>query len=264
MEMEENGAVLTSCDRGKSDASTIDFGNHEALGKRKLSIVVPVYNEKDTVLQILSKIDSVDLGPVEKEIIIVDDGSTDGTRELLRGLGDKYKILYQDKNRGKGAALRAGFKETTGYWIVVQDADLEYDPDDLKKLLQKIQEPDIKVVYGSRHLNKNYFTERRSGYLYALGGIFLTRLANILYGIKITDEPTCYKMFRADLLRNLNLECERFEFCPEVTAKIAKRKIKIYEVPIEYFPRHKNEGKKINWRDAAEAAWTLIKYKFKD
>lgn len=264
MEVEESGAALASYARGKDDAPTIDFENPEAFGKRKLSIVVPVYNEKDTVLQILSKIDPVDLGSVEKEIIIVDDGSTDGTRELLRGLGDKYKILYQDKNRGKGAAFRAGFKEATGDWVVVQDADLEYDPNDLKKLLQKIQEPDIKVVYGSRHLNKNYFTERRSGYLYALGGIFLTRLANILYGIKITDEPTCYKMFRVDVLRDLNLKCERFEFCPEVTAKLAKRKIKIYEVPIEYSPRHKNEGKKINLRDAVEAVWTLIKYKFKD
>lgn len=250
MEMEKNRAPATHL-KGFSD-----------FGKQKLSIVIPVYNERETILKILSKIDLVDLGVVEKEIVIIDDASTDGTRELLRELGGKYKILYHDKNCGKGAALRTGFKEASGDWFVVQDADLEYDPKDLKKLLEKIQESGVQVVYGSRILNRNYFTGRRSGHIFAIGGFFLTWLTNVLYGTKITDEPTCYKMFRADLLRDLNLVCKRFEFCPEATAKVAKRKIEIHEVPIEYFPRHKNEGKKINWRDAVEATWTLIKYKF--
>jgi len=119
------------------------------------------------------------------------------------------------------------------------------------------------VVYGSRRLHHSYFKRRHSGHVYAFGGIFLTWLTNLLYSIKITDEPTCYKMFRADFLKSINLECERFEFCPEITAKIAKRGIKIYEVPISYYPRHKNEGKKINWKDGIEAVWTLLKYRFK-
>ncbi len=230
----------------------------------KLSIIIPVYNERDTISKILSKLDEVNFNDVEKEIIIVDDCSTDGTRDILKGLESKYKIMYHEKNRGKGAALRTGFREATGDWIVVQDADLEYDPNDLKKMLEEMRQPGVEVVYGSRHMNKNYWTERKSGHFFAMGGIFLTWLTNLLYGTGITDEPTCYKMFTADLLRNLNLQCERFEFCPEATAKVAKRKIKIHEIPIEYFPRHKDEGKKINWRDAVEAIWTLIKYKFKD
>jgi len=230
----------------------------------KLSIIIPVYNEKNTILQILSKVDGVDFDGTEKEIIIVDDYSIDGTRDILRSLEGKYRILYHEKNRGKGAALRTGFSQASGDWVVVQDADLEYDPNDLKKMLEKASEGNVFVVYGSRRLHKNYWNERKSGHFFAMGGIFLTWLTNILYGIKITDEPTCYKMIKADLLNDLNLKCERFEFCPEVTAKIAKRKIEIYEIPIEYFPRHKDEGKKINWRDAVQAIWTLLKYKFKD
>jgi len=229
----------------------------------KLSIIIPVYNEKDTILKILDQVNRVGLGEVAKEIIIVDDKSTDGTREILKSLEDKFKIIYHEKNSGKSMALRTGFKQATGDWIVVQDADLEYDPNDFKLLLDKIREEGVKVVYGSRRLHHNYFKSRHSGHIFAIGGIFLTWLTNVLYKTKITDEPTCYKMFRADLLKSIDLKCKRFEFCPEVTAKVAKRGIKIHEMPINYYPRHKDEGKKINWKDGLEAIWTLIKYKFK-
>ncbi|MDD4900805.1 MAG: glycosyltransferase family 2 protein [Patescibacteria group bacterium] len=227
----------------------------------KLSIIIPVFNEKSTIAEIIKRIEAVDLG-VAKEIIIVDDFSTDGTREILKSLENKYKIIYQTKNLGKGAALRAGFKQATGDWLVVQDADLEYDPADFKDMLKTIAKAGALVVYGSRRLEHNYFKRRHSGYIYACGGIFITWFTNLLYGTKITDEPTCYKMFRTDFLKSINLECKRFEFCPEITAKIARRGIKIYEVPISYRPRHKSEGKKINWRDGLEALWTLLKYRF--
>ena len=177
----------------------------------KLSIVIPVYNEKNTILEILKRIEDVNLD-VEKEIIIVDDGSTDGTGEILKTLADKYKIVYQPENSGKGAALRAGFKEATGDYLVVQDADLEYDPNDFKAMLKLIKEPEVEVVYGSRRLQHSYFKSRHSGHIYAFGGIFLTWLTNLLYGIKITDEPTCYKMFKTDFLKSINLACRRFEF----------------------------------------------------
>jgi len=231
----------------------------------KLSIIIPVFNEKKTIEQILAKLENLDLG-VAKEVIIVDDFSTDGTREILKKYENKYRIVYHEKNYGKGRALRSGFAYATGDWITVQDADLEYDPVDFRVLLEKTKEPGVSVVYGSRRFGRryHYFEGRYSGHLFALGGIFVTWLTNFLYGTKITDEPTCYKMFQRDLLKSIDLKCERFEFCPEVTAKIAKRGIKIYEVPINYYPRHKDEGKKINWHDGLEAIWTLLKYRFKN
>ncbi len=228
----------------------------------KLSIIIPAYNEKDTITQILNKMEGLDLG-VEKEIIIIDDYSTDGTREILKQYQNKYQILYHDKNYGKGRALRSGLVKATGDYTVIQDADLEYDPNDFKTMLKKITETGGQAVYGSRRLQHSYLRRRHSGHIFAIGGIFLTWLANFLYDINITDEPTCYKMFKTDLLKELSLECEGFEFCPEVTAKIAKRKIKIYEVPINYYPRHKNEGKKIKWQDAVTAVRVLFKYRFK-
>lgn len=229
----------------------------------KLSIIIPVYNEKATIKDIIDKVRSVDLGQIEKEIIIVDDCSIDGTREILDTFNyADCAIIYRDKNEGKGAALRSGFNAASGDWIVIQDADMEYDPNDLKLLLLKARDADVQVVYGSRRLNRNYFKDRHSGFIFALGGVFITWLTNLLYKTDITDEPTCYKMFKSDLLGKIDLKCRRFEFCPEFTAKIAKAGIKIHEVPINYFPRHKNEGKKINWRDGLEAIWTLLKYRF--
>lgn len=228
----------------------------------KLSIIIPVYNEKNTILEILKKIETnnlTDLG-FEKEIIIVDDGSTDGTLEILKGLEKNYKIIYHPKNQGKGAAIRTGLKYATGDYTIIQDADLEYDPKDYKKLLECAIKNNAQVVYGSRNLNpKNKY----SSLLYYLGGVFLTFLTNILYNAKITDEATGYKLFKTEFLKSIPLDSKGFEFCPEITAKIAKRKIKIYEVPISYYPRSIKAGKKIKWwKDGLKAAWALIKYRF--
>ena len=228
-----------------------------------LSVLIPIYNEKDTILEILKRIDSVDLSDIsfKKEIIIVDDGSSDGTREVLKGLENKYKIIYHSKNQGKGAAIKTGLKQASGDYVIIQDADLEYDPKDYKKLLTTALENKAEVVYGSRRLNPKNKYSHLSFYM---GGLLLNWLARVLYGIKITDESTCYKLFKTETIKAIPLKCERFEFCPEITAKVAKRKIRIYEVPIEYYPRNKEEGKKIKWRDGFEALWVLIKYKFID
>jgi len=231
----------------------------------KLSILIPAYNEKDTILEILKKIEVVDFQSInfDKEIIIIDDGSTDGTRQILENFKDKYKIIFNKRNLGKGGSLRRGIAVAQGDWLITQDADLEYDPQDIIKLLKSAEENKALVVYGSRVLNGNK-KRKYSGLIYAAGGLFVTWLANLLYQTNITDEPTGYKLFKTDFIKSLPLTCQRFEFCPEVTAKIAKRKIKIFEVPINYYPRHKNEGKKIKWRDGWQAIWTLIKYKFTD
>jgi glycosyltransferase involved in cell wall biosynthesis len=228
-----------------------------------LSVLIPIYNEKNTILEILKRIDAVDLSEIsfKKEIVLVDDGSSDGTRQILKGLEDKYKIIYHPKNQGKGAAIKTGLNHVFGDYVIIQDADLEYDPKDYIKLLKVALKNNAEVVYGSRRLNPKNKYSHLSFYL---GGIVLNWLASVLYGIKITDESTCYKLFKTETIKSIPLECKRFEFCPEITAKIAKRKIKIYEVPIEYYPRDKKEGKKIKWRDGFEALWTLIKYKFTD
>lgn len=223
---------------------------------------MPVFNEENTIEQILKKLDDLDLA-LEKEIVVVDDGSTDGTKDALQKYANKHKVIFHEKNRGKGRALRTGFKEVSGDIVVIQDADLEYDPEDFKKMIAKMQEPGVAVVYGSRRLNRDYFHTRKSGHIFALGGIFLTWLTNLLYRTKITDEPTCYKMLRVDLLKKIDLECERFEFCPEITAKVAKMDIEIHEVPINYNPRHRTEGKKIGFKDALEAVVVLVKNKLK-
>jgi len=229
----------------------------------KLSIIIPVFNEKKTISEILNRIEHVNLAQIGfgKEIIIVDDGSIDGTKDILKRLEKNYEIIYHLKNQGKGAAIRTGLKEVSGDYVIIQDADLEYEPEDYKKLLECALKNKAQVVYGSRLLNhKNEFSY--SSYYY--GGVILNWLTNIICGIKITDESTCYKLFKTETIKSIPLKCQRFEFCPEITAKIAKRRIKIYEVPISYRPRHKNEGKKIRWRDGIIALWALIKYKFFD
>lgn len=227
-----------------------------------LSIVVPCYNEENTILEVLERIYQVPLEPlgIKKEVIVVDDASTDSTWEILKNAQKKYslKLLRHEKNMGKGWAIRTAIKEVTGDIVVIQDADLEYNPQDYPKLLEPIISGKAKVVYGSRNLQKN----PRSSFFFYWGGKFLSFLTNFLYGTKITDEATCYKALDTKLLKSLNLECKRFEFCPELTTKIAKRGYAIYEVPISYSPRSIKEGKKIRWRDGMEAAWTLIKYRF--
>lgn len=225
----------------------------------KLSIIIPVYNEKKTILEILKKVKSVNLNGIKKEIIVVDDCSKDGTRDILKNIKDsEIKLLYHKHNQGKGYAIRTGLKHVTGDVIIIQDADLEYDPEDYVSLLEVIKQGG-EAVYGSRLLHKDFFPK------YSLN-LFATRLlsimSNVLYGTRITDEPTCYKMFKTDILKRINLKCTRFEFCPEVTAKLAKLGVEIKEIPIRYYPRSIEEGKKINWKDGIEAIWTLIKYRF--
>ncbi len=226
---------------------------------KKLSILIPVYNEKDNILKILEKIENIELPfNIDKEIIIVDDYSTDGTREVLKSLEEKYKIFYHEKNRGKGAALRTGLPAVSGEYVIIQDADLEYDPEDYIPMLKKLISEKLKVLYGSRRLK---FQNQYSHLSFLLGGIILSILTNVLYRQKITDEPTCYKLIESELLRSLDLECERFEFCPEVTAKIARLGFKISEIWINYYPRSIEEGKKIKWFDGWEAIATLWKYR---
>lgn len=225
----------------------------------KLSVIIPVYNEKNTILEIFKKVKSVDLKDIKKEIIIIDDYSNDGTRELLKRLEDpEVKLLFHECNKGKGSAIRTGIKHVTGDVVIIQDADLEYDPEDYSKLLEVIKQG-AETVYGSRLRHKD-FTPNYSLNLFATK--LLSVMSNILYRTKITDEPTCYKMFKTDILKRINLKCTRFEFCPEVTAKVAKLGTEIKEIPIKYYPRSIEEGKKINWKDGIDAIWTLIKYKF--
>ena len=222
-----------------------------------LSVIIPAYNEKNTILEILKKIEEV---PLNKEIIIVDDGSTDGTRELLAQFNDSKNIhvYLHSKNKGKGMAIRTAIPHCSGNIIIIQDADLEYDPSDYLKLVDPFIDPKVKVIYGSRFLNsKNHHSYKR----FYMGGRLLSLITNILFAQKLTDEPTCYKVFDADFLKSIPLKCEKFEFCPEVTAKVAKKGIKIKEVPINYYPRTLDEGKKITWKDGIQAIWVLFKYR---
>jgi len=227
--------------------------------KPEISVIIPVYNEKNTILEIIRRVKAV---KIPKEIIIVDDFSTDGTREVLRRINDKeIKIFYHEKNYGKSHALRTGIKKINGKIAIIQDADLEYDPQDYPSLIRPILEGKTKVVYGTRfpRYKKRLSLFKNKFYL---ANKILTLTSNILYNTKITDEPTCYKIFDTNVLKSIRLKSERFEFCPEVTAKVRKLGFKIYEVPISYNPRSVEEGKKINWRDGFEAIWTLIKYRF--
>lgn len=227
----------------------------------KLSVIVPVYNEAATVAQIIERVLKVELGDVEKEVIVVNDGSTDGTGAVLDSLvahrPNPLKIVHHEQNRGKGAAVRTALEHVTGNIVITQDADLEYDPQEYPALLAPFEDPAVQVVYGSRNLHGN----PRSSWSFYWGGRLLSWIANLLYGSHITDEPTGYKALRADLLRSLDLQSDGFEFCPEVTGKVLRRGIEIHEVPISYRPRSFDEGKKINWRDGLRAIWTLLKYR---
>ena len=223
-----------------------------------LSILIPAYNEVHNIDILLAKVQAV---PLSKEIIIVDDGSTDGTRDRLIAYQStpNTKVIFHEHNQGKGAAIRTAIQHMTGDIAIVQDADLEYEPQDYIALVQPIIEGKEKVIYGSRFLK----TENRHSYMsFYIGGQIVTLLTNILYNQRLTDEPTCYKVFETNFLRSIPLDCTRFEFCPEVTAKVAKRGIRIKELPISYYPRSITEGKKISWFDGIEAIWVLIKYRF--
>ncbi len=225
----------------------------------KLSVIMPVYNEKDTICEILRQVRAVNLAD---EIIIVDDGSTDGTRDLLTQEEQQpgTVVIYHDHNQGKGAAVRTGFDRATGDILLIQDADLEYDPRDYPALVRPIVEGRVKVVYGSRFLGPR----KAMLFWHMLGNKFLTLLTNVLYNTILSDMETCYKVFRADVIKGVPLRSRRFELEPEITAKVLKRGHRIFEVPISYYGREYTEGKKISWRDGPKAAWTLIKYRFVD
>lgn len=224
----------------------------------KLSIIIPVYNEKATINQIIDRVQAVQL-PIPKEIIIVDDGSTDGTSEIVKSREkDVAKVHLSRVNFGKGAGIRIGLTYVTGNMVIIQDADLELDPNEYQHLIEPIIKGQTNVVYGSR------FTQRVAGlgFLALLANKFLVLLTNILYGCKLTDMETCYKVFRVDSIKKIKLRCMGFEFEPEVTAKLLRSGNKIYEVPISYKPRTRREGKKINWKDGIKAVYYLIKCRF--
>jgi dolichol-phosphate mannosyltransferase len=226
----------------------------------RLSVIVPAYNEEKTIEELLKRVFRVKLG-MELEVIVIDDGSTDKTAEAAVRSGLPVRYIRQDRNLGKGAAVRKGIETATGDIIIIQDADLEYDPNDYAALAGPIISGEADVVYGSRILKE---TNKYSYKCFYLGGRMVSVWTNILYGSSITDEPTCYKMFKSGLLKSLELECNGFEFCPEVTAKILKRGISILEVPISYYPRSVEEGKKISWKDGIIALWVLLKLRFTD
>jgi glycosyltransferase involved in cell wall biosynthesis len=226
-------------------------------GYQKLSVVMPVYNERTTVAEAIRRVRDAEL-PLDKEIVVVDDGSTDGTRDILARLSDStVRVFYQPHNQGKGAAIRQGIEQANGDVVVIQDADLEYDPRDWEAMLRPILEGQAKVVYGSR------FTGERRNMLYWhwVGNRFLSLVTDLLYNTTLSDMETCYKMADAALLRSLRLVSDRFEIEPELTAKFLRAGERIWEVPIRYAGREMDEGKKISWRDGLPALWTLVKYR---
>jgi len=258
---------------------TIRKRNPTALDNPKLSVVIPVYNEKDTILEILGRVLTTD---IPKEVIIIDDDSKDGTREILEkmaGLKEKgettaatqdgadtfnlrdLRFLFQRPNQGKGAALRRGFAEATGNIVLVQDADLEYDPLDYPKLLEPIVDGRADVVYGSRFLGG---PQRVHYFWHYVGNKILTLLSDVVTNLNLTDMETCYKVFRREVLHGICLKSNRFGFEPEITVKVAKGKWRVYEVPISYAGRTYEEGKKITWKDGVQALWCIIRYRFKD
>ena len=230
------------------------------MEKNILSVVMPAYNEKDTVLKMIDMVLKLDM---VKELIVVDDGSTDGTKKLLKNakFDERVKVLFHEKNTGKGASLRTGFGYASGDVVAIQDADLEYDPNELKEMIRPIQEGLADVVYGSRLSGGK--PQRVYLFWHRVGNDFLTFVTNLLYNTTLTDMETGYKMFKKDVIKNLNIDSDRFSVEPELTAKILKnKKLRVYEMPISYYGRSYQEGKKISWIHGFSALWTLLKYRF--
>ena len=224
----------------------------------KISVIVPVFNEKETIKEVLRRIKNVKL---EKEIIVIDDYSTDGTRQILKKIHDKeIKVIFHSHNKGKGAAIRAAQMQVGGDIVTIQDADLEYEPKDYLSLVKPIKNGRADVVYGSRFLGEHKF----SSFWHYFGNKFLTWVTNVLYRARLTDMETCYKAFESSIFLNLNIKAKRFDFEPEITARILKANLRIVEVPVTYNARYCKEGKKITWKDGLAALWTLLKYRFVD
>ncbi|MFH1783901.1 MAG: glycosyltransferase family 2 protein [bacterium] len=230
----------------------------------KLTIIIPVYNEVDNIKKILESVQDVDLGNIAKEIIIVDDGSTDGSRDMLKDLDGKenIKVLYHKQNQGKGSAIKTGLKAVNGDFVIVQDADLEYDPSDYKELLGPILENKADVVYGSRFLNAK--NNRFLSFSQYWGNKFITFTTNCLFDVHITDVETCYKLFRREVISDIDIKSRHFDMETEITAKILKKKRRLVEKPIKYNARGYKMGKKIHLIDGFAAIWALVKYKFLD
>jgi glycosyltransferase involved in cell wall biosynthesis len=227
----------------------------------KLTVIMPVFNERNTIQEILRRVRAVDLGEIEKAVIVVDDGSTDGTRDILKLEEDSTtRVVYHEKNKGKGAAVRTALELMDGDFVVIQDADLEYDPDDYRALLGPILKKKAEVVYGSRFTGEH----RDMLFWHMLGNKMLSFITNVLYNTTLSDMETCYKLFWRPVLDDITIKSSRFNFEPEITAKVLKKKVRIYEVPISYAGREYSEGKKITWRDGFSALWALIKYRFMD
>lgn len=230
---------------------------------KKLTVVVPIFNEKNTILRILERVDKVVLPGIEKEIIMVDDFSTDGTRDILKELKKTrkdLKIIYKENNSGKGFTLKEGFRYASGDYVIVQDADLEYDPEDYTKLIRALEEEKAEVIYGSRFSGS--YEEMTN--LHYFGNKLLTIITNIFFGVLLTDMETCYKLMPGEFVRKVEIKSPRFNFEPEITAKIIKSGMKIREVPITYKGRSHSEGKKITWKDGLSALTTLIKFRYFD
>src|ERR1044072_10000098 len=227
----------------------------------KISVVIPVYNEAANIAELISRVQGVD---ISKEVIVVDDGSTDGTRDVLARLEKRYdnlRVFLQAKNKGKGAALRTGFDLATGDFVLVQDADLEYDPADYPALLKPLIEGKADVVYGSRFLTTK--EHRVLFFWHSVGNRLLTLISNMFTDLNLTDMETGYKVFKREIIQAIKLEQDRFGFEPEVTVKIARMKLRIYEVGISYYGRTYKEGKKIGWKDGVKALWCILKYSIK-